>query len=63
MTEATRKTVLVKPFHLGNGNSESPESSMKDQPHDPNDELQTSEPLRITLAIGALLLGLLMGLH
>ena len=36
---------------------------MKDQPHDPNDELQTSEPLRITLAIGALLLGLLMGLH
>lgn len=37
---------------------------MKNQPSpDPNDELQTSEPLRIALALGALILGLIMGLH
>jgi hypothetical protein len=31
--------------------------------HDPNAELRTHEPLRIALALGALLLGLLMSLH
>lgn len=31
--------------------------------HDPNAELRSFEPLRVTLALGALLLGLLMGLH
>ena len=30
---------------------------------DPNAELHGFEPLRVTLALGALLLGLLMGLH
>lgn len=30
---------------------------------DPNAELHSFEPLRITLALGALLLGLLMGIH
>lgn len=30
---------------------------------DPNAELQGFEPLRVTLALGALLLGLLMSLH
>jgi hypothetical protein len=30
---------------------------------DPNAELRSFEPLRVTLAVGALLLGLLMGLH
>jgi hypothetical protein len=30
---------------------------------DPDAELQGFEPLRVTLALGALLLGLLMGLH
>ncbi|BFI94859.1 MAG: hypothetical protein RSP_03690 [Rhodanobacter sp.] len=30
---------------------------------DPNAELRGFEPLRVTLALGALLLGLLMGLH
>ena len=33
-----------------------------DQP-DPNAELRSFEPLRVTLAIGALLLGLIVGLH
>lgn len=31
--------------------------------HDPNAELRGFEPLRITLALGALLLGLLLGVH
>lgn len=30
---------------------------------DPNTELQGFEPLRMTLALGALLLGLLLGIH
>ena len=30
---------------------------------DPNAELRGFEPLRVTLALGALLLGLLLGLH
>lgn len=30
---------------------------------DPNAELRHFEPLRVTLAIGALLLGLLLGVH
>lgn len=30
---------------------------------DPNAELRSFEPLRVTLALGALLLGLLLGLH
>jgi hypothetical protein len=30
---------------------------------DPNAELRSFEPLRVTLAVGALLLGLLLGLH
>ena len=30
--------------------------------HDPNAELRSFEPLRVTLALGALLLGLLLGL-
>lgn len=30
---------------------------------DPNTELRGFEPLRVTLAVGALLLGLLLGLH
>ena len=30
---------------------------------DPNAELHGFEPLRITLALGALLLGLLLGIH
>ncbi|MGY3039879.1 hypothetical protein ACVWWQ_001502 [Rhodanobacter sp. TND4EL1] len=32
-------------------------------PRDPNAELHGFEPLRITLALGALLLGLLLGIH
>lgn len=32
-------------------------------PVDPNAELRGFEPLRVVLAIGALLLGLLVGLH
>ena len=31
--------------------------------HDPNAELRSFEPLRISLALGALLLGLLLGIH
>jgi hypothetical protein len=31
--------------------------------HDPNAELRGFEPLRMTLALGALLLGLLLGIH
>lgn len=31
--------------------------------HDPNAELHGFEPLRMTLALGALLLGLLLGIH
>jgi hypothetical protein len=30
---------------------------------DPNSELRSFEPLRVTLAIGALLLGLILGIH
>lgn len=33
------------------------------QPADPNAELHTAEPLRIALALGALVLGLIMGIH
>lgn len=32
-------------------------------PHDPNVELRSFEPLRISLALGALLLGLLTGIY
>lgn len=32
-------------------------------PPDPNAELRHFEPLRVSLAIGALLLGLLLGIH
>ena len=31
--------------------------------HDPNAELRNFEPLRISLALGALLLGLLLGIR
>ena len=31
--------------------------------HDPNAELHSFEPLRISLALGALLLGLLVGMY
>ena len=31
--------------------------------HDPNAELRSFEPLRISLALGALLLGLLVSIH
>ena len=31
--------------------------------HDPNAELRNFEPLRVTLALGALLLGLILGMH
>ena len=31
--------------------------------HDPNAELHSFEPLRVSLALGALLLGLLLGIH
>ena len=30
---------------------------------DPNAELRSFEPLRVSLALGALLLGLLLGIH
>jgi hypothetical protein len=30
---------------------------------DPNAELRSFEPLRVTLALGALVLGLLLGMH
>lgn len=30
---------------------------------DPNEELRNFEPLRVTLALGALLLGLILGVH
>ena len=30
---------------------------------DPNAELRDFEPLRVTLALGALLLGLILGMH
>lgn len=32
-------------------------------PPDPDAELRNFEPLRVTLALGALLLGLLLGVH
>jgi hypothetical protein len=32
-------------------------------PPDPNAELHQFEPLRVALAVGALLLGLLLGIH
>jgi hypothetical protein len=32
-------------------------------PVDPNSELRSFEPLRVTLAVGALLLGLILGIH
>jgi hypothetical protein len=31
--------------------------------HDPYAELRSFEPLRVSLALGALLLGLLLGIH
>lgn len=36
-----------------------PESTERD----PNAELRSFEPLRVTLALGALLLGLILGIH
>ncbi len=36
-----------------------PESTERDQ----NAELRSFEPLRVTLALGALLLGLILGIH
>ena len=35
----------------------------KSRPHEPNAELHSFEPLRISLALGALLLGLLTGIY
>lgn len=37
-------------------------SKIKSAQPDPNAELRSFEPLRVTLALGALLLGLLLGL-
>ncbi len=38
--------------------------SKHSQPNvDPNAELRSFEPLRVTLALGALLLGLIMSIH
>jgi hypothetical protein len=37
-------------------------SKIKSAEQDPNAELRSFEPLRVTLALGALLLGLLLGL-
>jgi hypothetical protein len=38
-------------------------SKARSTEHDPNAELHGFEPLRMTLALGALLLGLLLGIH
>lgn len=38
-------------------------SKPKTAEHDANAELHGFEPLRMTLALGALLLGLLLGIH
>jgi len=38
-------------------------SKIKSAESDPNAELRSFEPLRVTLALGALLLGLLLGIH
>lgn len=38
-------------------------SKQTSSPIDPNAELRGFEPLRVTLALGALLLGLILGLH
>ena len=38
-------------------------SKVKATEHDPDAELHGFEPLRITLALGALLLGMLLGIH
>lgn len=35
----------------------------KPEPTDPNAELRSFEPLRVVLALGALLLGLVMSIH
>lgn len=42
-----------------------PETPMPSTPSnlDPNAELRHFEPLRVVLALGALLLGLVMGIH
>jgi hypothetical protein len=40
-----------------------PAMKVESSPHDPNVELRSFEPLRISLALGALLLGLLTGLY
>jgi hypothetical protein len=37
--------------------------SKRSNDNDPNAELRSFEPLRVTLALGALLLGLMLGLH
>lgn len=46
-------------------NGRQPEDFPMNEKHasDPNAELHTAEPLRIALALGALILGLIMGLH
>jgi hypothetical protein len=38
-------------------------SKIKSAESDPNAELRSFEPLRVTLALGALLLGLLLSIH
>jgi hypothetical protein len=38
-------------------------SKIKSPESDPNAELRSFEPLRVTLALGALLLGLLLSIH
>lgn len=38
-------------------------SKTKSTESDPNAELRSFEPLRVTLALGALLLGLLLSIH
>ena len=38
-------------------------SKIESSESDPNAELRSFEPLRVTLALGALLLGLLLSIH
>lgn len=38
-------------------------SKIRSTESDPNAELRSFEPLRVTLALGALLLGLLLSIH
>jgi hypothetical protein len=38
-------------------------SKIEPTERDPNAELRNFEPLRVTLALGALLLGLILGMH